>query len=575
MIILNQILQETVTHIRQINRLKCDFWAKAAHTSDDNILHNLFATISRDNRFGILEKHDVEAFLQLNSVRGKFTDCWFYGNSSNENYLVMTDFCNYMMKYIKISETMTPELEENTIEECLRSILNAEQKMFETLEPKKQSLMATFDHPTELFSFLKILFEDISSFSVRNHMKIMDFQKANTKLRLNHNFALLSASDISYLQNYFHLNCDSGISYEEFVFIFCDYLSMQTNLQSQMQENMMNVYSESFLPVNIIPASMRFNINNFKDNAEGASEERSLGLKALLLKGMTGKTNDMDAVYVRGQQGENSEMRNGAISQNSFIGGNKSVRSQIAEGNNRMDMSNFNKQKIENNVQGVVEVINERSSQQNSPLKPILKPISVNRSGLNQSEISRQQNQIGINQSGLNISEINGQVVQHSLNQSNLNLSTINRQTNQSEFNQQGNLSGMNRVLSQSELNRQKGTSGMNLKITNSNQNARGGELNGVRVDQLGINQSMHKSVNQSALNGLSQMSYPQINIHSQPDDIQPNSFMLLRDDSAPAIEQSHQMYRQNINGSILDDESDHLSQLDKTIRENILEFRY
>lgn len=565
MIILNQILQETVTHIRQINKLKCDFWAKTTHSGNENTLQSLFTSISRDNTFGILEKHDIEAFLRLNSVRGKFVDCWFYGNSANENYMVMNDFRNYMMKYIKISETLTPELEETPIEECLRSILKAEQTLFETLEPKKQSLMATFDHPTELFSFLKILFEDISSFSVRNHMKIMDFQKANTKLRLNHNFALLSASDISYLQNYFHLNCDSGISYEEFLFMFCDYVSLQTNLQSQMQDNLMNVYTESFLPINIIPASMRFNINNFRDKTEGGSEERTLGLKALLLKGMTGKTNDMDAVYIRGQQGNASEMQNGVISHNSFIGGNKPANNRVLEGEDRVNMSNLSQQKTEKPVQGVVEVIQEPSVRQDSMMRPILKPIAVNQSGLNQSELNRQANQNSMNQSGFNISGTNGQVLHTGLNQSGFNLSAINKQTNQSE---------LHHLSNQSELNRQNGTSRANLIPNQSKQNGRG-DSNMLRLNQSGLNQSMQHSVNQSVLQGLSQMSYPQINIHTQPEGLEPNSFMLPRDGLEPIIERSRDLYYQNINGSILDDESDHLSQLDKTIRENILEFRY
>ena len=563
MIILNQILQETVTHIRQINKLKCDFWAKATHSTDESTLHRLFNAINKENSFGILDKNDFEVFLRLNSVRGKFVDSWFYANSTNENFMVMTDFRNYMQKYIKISETMTPELEELSVEECLRRMLNAEQKMFESLEPKKQSLMATFDHPTELFSYLKNLFEDISSFSVRNHMKIMDFQKANTKVRLNHNFNLLSASDISYLQNYFHLNCDSGISYEEFVFMLCDYVSLQTNLQSQMHNNWMGICHESFLPINIIPASMRFNINNFREKADGGSEENTLGLKALLLRGMTGKTNEMDAVYIRNRDGNKNEMSRDGVVANSFMNNSQSDKNHILQANDEGQMSKLSQQRTEKPVTGVVEVIHEPLSQQGQNLKLLPKPTAANQSGMNRSQQSQQDIRNSIQNSGPNISGVNGQLLPNDVNQSGFNLSVINKRTNQS---------GLNQVSNQSRQGRQLNSHGDYLQIDQSQKNGMVSKLN---ANQLGLNQSVRQSENQSILQGLSQISYPQINIRAQPGDIEPNSFLIPTEDSAILLNGSADLYRQNINGSILDDESDNLSQLDKTIRENILEFRY
>ena len=101
MIILNQILQDTVTHIRHINKLKCDFWAKITRTGPETSLQNLFNQISGEDNNGIVvDKQNLEDFLQLNSVRGKFVDSFFYGNSANENYMIFADFQQYMMKYI-------------------------------------------------------------------------------------------------------------------------------------------------------------------------------------------------------------------------------------------------------------------------------------------------------------------------------------------------------------------------------------------------------------------------------------------------------------------------------------------
>jgi hypothetical protein len=484
MIILNQILQETVSQIRLVNKLKCDFWAKATHTGSENSLQDIFDSIKADKIGSILEKKDLEDYLALHSVRGKFIDSFFYGNSVNENFMVFSDIHQYMMKYIKISEVLTAELQSLSLDVCFKAILAAEQRLFELLEHKKKNLICTFQHPSELFSFLKMLFEDISTFSVRNHMKIMDFQKANTKLRLNHNFDLLSASDISYLQNYFHLNCDSGISFEEFIFMFCDYVSLQTNLQSQLHVNINNCCNESFLPVNIIPASMRFNIDNFKSRPEGV-EDKSLGLKGLLLKGMTSTSKEIDTIYLKKNEQE-QDHQSINVSRNSYMVANQSVHSRILNDSN-LNLSAMDKQKNERQVQGVVEIIKE----------PALNQPSV----INQSQNKSQS-----------------RIILQSADNKPVNMSALNK-------------------------------SGLNLP-----------------------------DGNQSEMNRLSQMSYPQINIHQHPPNFEENSYLVPIEESRALNnhkEESDIYHRVGLDNDILEDDSDNLSQLDKTIRENILEFRY
>ena len=260
MIVLNRILDLSLYHSQVINDLKVEFWNRAKNYEVGFDLQTIFN--QRKGNGQCLDKEALERSLGLNSLRGRFVDWFFYLNSQNENFMTLRDFSAYMTKFIRTSDTIQKVSLTKSISEMFNEIMAAEQIFFEEVEPLKLQFKSSFGFERESIGYLRLLFEDMAVMSLRSKVKIVDFNVFNRKLRMNQNFALLSVAEYSFLQNYFSLNCDSGLSLEEFVFIFTDIQEVLGEQQAQLNQTIGLLNRESFLSLNALPSVLNINFNN-------------------------------------------------------------------------------------------------------------------------------------------------------------------------------------------------------------------------------------------------------------------------------------------------------------------------
>lgn len=260
---INQIINETFFHLKTINTLKNDFWIHIKSTNDDKPILQIFNRISNYNKAAYIQKIELSRFMLPNLVNTDFLDFFFYVNAQTEYVMTLLDFQSFMLKFISTSNDVQITHGQSTIEELFRRIFIAEENFYLGIEPFKKRLTSQFRDVSELFNFLKLVFEDVSSFSPRAEAKVVDFAKLNSQLRLKNNYPVITLTEMSYFLNYFQICNDGGITFDEFLSIFIDSVNLNRYYMFNMERRLEEVKSSPFLPLNLLPKTRNLSEHNF------------------------------------------------------------------------------------------------------------------------------------------------------------------------------------------------------------------------------------------------------------------------------------------------------------------------
>lgn len=296
MILINRIFDDILEKTREINNLKNIFWQVFERTDYTNGLINIIYVINSMKSKTMFEKEDINRFLSIPADKNKFSDEFFFTNSTSEHFLTTADFVNYFRKYLSVSSS-TFDHANNPVpmQTRVHEILQKEQLLVNSIESKKISLQKSFKDDEKYFEFLVGLFNDLASYSPRSKRQTIDFQKFNCDLRAKHGFQLFSMSDLSLIQTHFHLNCDSGISLEEFLHLLIEYGPLQRYFQLKLHEQIKRVGNEPFLVINKNNPGLQTNLNNFVIEKQQSDKEPK-GLKAIITQNMVNPRNETDAI---------------------------------------------------------------------------------------------------------------------------------------------------------------------------------------------------------------------------------------------------------------------------------------
>ena len=296
MIIINSIIDDSLKWVKDINNLKTIFWGVFESSDYQNGMQQVFSMVSESRSNFIFHKTDLNKSLAIPDGDLRFADHFFFKNCPNENYMKFIDFECYFKRFLNNPMQSNYQNQQNTMQTQVISMIRNEMNFFQMVEPKKKNFRSNFGDEVSYFDFLSTLFEDLSTYSPRAKTQILDFAKFNTELRLKHGFPMLSMSDFSLLQIHFELNCDSGISLEEFLHLFMTYEFLQRFLQIRLHKDIAKTGNEPFFPFNKNEKNFQKNLNNFVIHDFKKNDQNQL--KNLILKNMVEPKNTMDTFYV-------------------------------------------------------------------------------------------------------------------------------------------------------------------------------------------------------------------------------------------------------------------------------------
>lgn len=299
MILINQILDETLRHTRDINAHKALIFQVFGRPEHLSGFQTVFAALGDSPGRPTIDKRDLNRTVGLSPETRQFADHFFFLNSTNENHMTLGDFNNYLRRYLSIPSTANPN-QVTSLQSLVSQLLNKELIFFNSVSPRKAALKASFQNENSYFDFLQRLFGELSTYNSRAKTQSLDFQKLNVDLRQKHGFSLFSMAEFSLLQSYFDLNCDSAVSQEEFIYILADYPSFQRLLQLRLHDQVIRVGSEPFLPLNKSDVNVQYNLNNYVvGNLQPGGIQN---LKALIMKSSTTPRFESDAFVVGGNK---------------------------------------------------------------------------------------------------------------------------------------------------------------------------------------------------------------------------------------------------------------------------------
>ena len=319
MIIANQIINKNLNLFESVNHLKEKFWDLNKITREDKPLLNLFKKINGYSKDMFFDKNDFKTFLRPHELDGKFIDFFFYINGQTNEFLTFMDFQNYLLKFLKKNQTNLEMNNTDSLENILRNLFISEENFFKEVEVLKKNLLSNFKSSPELFNFLKILFQDLSNKSYRTDKNILNFSKFNLKLRINHNFSVLSLNDTSSFQVYYQITNDEGVTFDEFLAIFCDYQTIMYFYRLEFENRIREIKNQKFLPLNAIPQNQKFDSEKFIIDKDIYIQEPS---KKNLLKNMIinniNVNNETDLVYIEKIEGKRLDQKKPAIFPDKF-----------------------------------------------------------------------------------------------------------------------------------------------------------------------------------------------------------------------------------------------------------------
>lgn len=300
---INQIINETFFHLKTINTLKNNFWIHISATNDDKPILQLFNKISNYNKATYIQKAELSRFMLPNLVNPDFLNFFYYINAQTDYIMTLLDFQTYMLKFISLQTNIEIANQNITIEELFKRIFIAEENFYLTIEPFKKKLTSQFRDVSEMFNFLKMLFEDISTYSNRTESKIVDFAKLNSHLRIKNNYAVITLTEMSYFLTYFQICNDGGLTFDEFLSIFIDSMNLNKYYLYNLDRKLQEVRTTPFLPLNLRPQTLNINEHNFdyilEDEAFKIKPSKKF-VKNMLIDGF-GSQMDHDVVIINQQ----------------------------------------------------------------------------------------------------------------------------------------------------------------------------------------------------------------------------------------------------------------------------------
>ena len=341
MIIGNQIINKNLNLFESVNHLKERFWDLNKNIREDKPLLNLFKKINGYSKDMFFDKNDFKNFLRPHELDNRFIDFFFYINGQTNEFLTFIDFQNYLLKFLKKNESIYLDTNNTeSLENVLKNLFISEENFFKEVETLKKNLLFNFKNPLELFNFLKMLFQDLSNKSYRTEKNILNFSKFNLKLRINHNFSVLSLNDTSSFQIYYQITNDEGITFDEFLAIFCDYETIMYFYRLEFENRMRDIKNQNFLLLNAIPQNQKFDSNKFvieKDNYIQEPSKKNL-LKNMIINNIN-VNNETDLVYIEKIQGKrlnqhkNNNYPNQIRLKNNFLEENKETKINFEQPN--------------------------------------------------------------------------------------------------------------------------------------------------------------------------------------------------------------------------------------------------
>lgn len=300
--IVNQIVDESFNHLQTINKLKNDFWLTVNSRNDPKPIHTLFGKISGYVRINYLQKQDLRNALLPNAPSKAFLNYFFYLNAQTDGIMTFLDFQNYLLRFISSSHSSNRNEPEGEPIEIFKRILHAEELFFTEIEPLKKQLQISFGNINEMFNFLRMLFEDISSFSGRANKKTMDFTKFNQHVRIKHGYKVMILTEISYFLCYYQIFDDGGIAFDEFLAVFVDSYNLDRYYSMQFEIVRNQLKGESFIPINDVPQKILLNDTNMdfeREDDDFIIKPKKKYLKSIIYNNGVIDDQEDDLIYVQ------------------------------------------------------------------------------------------------------------------------------------------------------------------------------------------------------------------------------------------------------------------------------------
>lgn len=298
MILINQTLDETLRHTRDINALKALIFQTFGRPEHLSAFQTVFGALVDSPGRATLDKRDLNRAVGLSPETRQFADHFFFLNATNENHMTLGDFNAYLRRHLPVPGGPSPQ--PTSLQSLVSQLLNKELIFFNSVAPRKAALRASFQNENGYFDFLQRLFGELSTYNGRTKSQSLDFQKFNVDLRQKHGFSLFSMAEFALLQSHFDLNCDAAVSQEEFLYALADYPAFQRLLQLRLHEQVRRVGSEPFLPLNRSDVNVQYNLNNFVVGDLQAGGPQNL--KSLIMKSSAAPRFESDAFVVGGHK---------------------------------------------------------------------------------------------------------------------------------------------------------------------------------------------------------------------------------------------------------------------------------
>ena len=216
--------------------------------------------------------------------------------------MTFLDFQNYLLRFISSSHSNNRNEPEGEPIEIFKRILHAEELFFTEIEPLKKQLQISFGNINEMFNFLRMLFEDISSFSGRANKKTMDFTKFNQHVRIKHGYKVMILTEISYFLCYYQIFDDGGIAFDEFLAVFVDSYNLDRYYSMQFEIVRNQLKGESFIPINDVPQKILLNDTNMdfeREDDDFIIKPKKKYLKSIIYNNGVIDDQEDDLIYVQ------------------------------------------------------------------------------------------------------------------------------------------------------------------------------------------------------------------------------------------------------------------------------------
>ena len=251
----NQILNETFYYLKTINGLKNNLWVHVKALDEDKPILRLFNRISSYNRANYIQKHEIATFMLPKSVDPGFMSYFYHMSAQTDYIMTFIDFQNYLLKFISLQGNIQLTPTNRTVEELFRGIITAEESFHAGIQPFKKRLTSQFRDVSELFNFLNVLFEDVSTYSNRAGANVVDFAKLNSQVRVKNNHPVITLTEMSYYVSYYQMCDDGGITFDEFLSMFIDSENLTRYYLYKLDKSMVDVQRTPFLSINMVPTN--------------------------------------------------------------------------------------------------------------------------------------------------------------------------------------------------------------------------------------------------------------------------------------------------------------------------------